>query len=283
MSRITLASYSMKPLKTAAPPKTATAKPAKTRTAGEAGSRSDLVRTQRIPQLMANDVRRRILRGELAVGQAIPPEAELMAQYGISRPTLREALRILESEQLIIIRRGGIGGAIVQRPDLDVAARQFGSVLQDRGATMADVHRARTIIEPPALAALATSVTPAQLAELETKLEETNALIGNPTAYSEAVEIIRERIVEMTGAVTVALIMRLLREVVQKHTAAVGGLPADRWAKLQTLSQRSHLRLLRLIGEGDAAAAQEFWQQHLAEVQRHLGRVANMRVIDLTE
>jgi DNA-binding FadR family transcriptional regulator len=263
------------------------AKPNRSRAIGlasaDAGSRSSVVRTQRIPQLMANDIRRRILRGELKVGEALPAEAELMAQYGISRPTLREALRILESEQLIVVRRGGIGGAVVQRPDLDVAARQFGSVLQDRGATMSDVHRARAIIEPPALAALAVTVTPAMIAELKTKLEETNALIGNPTAYSEGVEMIRERIVEMTGAVTLALVMRLLREVIAKHTAAVGGVPPDRWAKLQKLSQRSHLQLLKLIGEGNPDAAERFWREHLAEVQHHLGRAANVRVIDLTE
>ena len=148
---------------------------------------------------------------------------------------------------------------------------------------MGDVHRARTIIEPPALASLALSVTPAQMAELEAKLEATNALIGNPSAYSEAIEIIRERIVEMTGAVTLVLVMRLLREVVQKHTTAVGGVPPDRWAKLQKLSQRSHLRLLKLISAGNAEAAEGFWREHLAEVQHHLGRAANIRVIDLTD
>ena len=262
-------------------------KPNRTRavgpTSGDAGSRSSVVRTQRIPALMANDIRRRVLRGELKVGEALPAEAELMAQYAISRPTLREALRILESEKLIIVRRGGIGGAVVQRPDLDVAARQFGSVLQDRGATMSDVHRARAIIEPPALAALAGTVTPAVIAELAARLEETHALIGDPAAYSEAVEMIRERIVEMTGAVTLALVMRLLREVIAKHTAAVGGVSSDRWPKLQMLSQRSHLQLLKLIGEGDPASAERFWREHLAEVQHHLGRAANVRVIDLTE
>lgn len=252
-------------------------------TARDAGSRSSIVRTQRIPQLMANDIRRRILRGELKVGEALPAEAELMSQYSISRPTLREALRILESEQLIVVRRGGIGGAVVQRPDLDVAARQFGSVLQDRGATMSDVHRARAVIEPPALAALAVTATPATIAELKAKLEATNALIGDATAYSEAIEMIRERIVEMTGAVTLSLLMRLLREVIAKHTAAVGGLPPDRWAKLQKLSQRSHLQLLNLIGAGNPDAAEKFWREHLAEVQHHLGRSANVRVIDLTE
>jgi DNA-binding FadR family transcriptional regulator len=246
-----------------------------------AGSRSGAVRTQRIPEQVAADVRRRILRGELAVGDSLPAEAELMSQYGISRPTLREALRIMESEQLVRIRRGGIGGAVVQRPDLDVAGRQLGFVLQDRGATMADVHRARAVIEPPALALLAATVTPAQLAELNASLEKTNSDIGDPLRYSEAVEILRERIVEMSGATTLALIMRLLREVIQKHTAARGGVPPDSWAKLQKLSQRAHQKLLRLIGSGNPAGAEKFWSEHLAEVGRYLGRDASTRVIDL--
>ena len=126
-------------------------------------SRVAFVRAQRIPELVASDVRKRVLRGELKDGDALAPEAELMVQYGVSRPTLREALRILESEQLITIRRGGIGGALVRRPDVNVAARQFSLVLQDKGCTMADVQRARMVIEPPALAELARQVTPEQV------------------------------------------------------------------------------------------------------------------------
>jgi len=244
-------------------------------------SRASHVKTQRIPELMAADIRKRILRGELQEGNALAAEAELMAQYGVSRPTLREALRILETEQLIVIRRGGIGGAVVQRPDIEVAARQFGFVLQNRGVTLADVHRARSIIEPPALSALALTVTPKQLAELNEQLLQSGDAIGDPIRYSRAVEAVRERIVEMTGAITLLLMMRMLRGVIQRHTAAAGGHPPERWAKLQTLSQRSHQRLLNLIGSGDREAAEDFWRKHLAEVEHHLGPVATMHVIDL--
>lgn len=247
----------------------------------DAGSRSDAVRTQRIPEQVAIDVRRRILRGELKVGDALPAEAELMSQYGVSRPTLREALRIIESEQLVRVRRGGLGGAVIQRPDLDVAGRQLGFVLQDRGATVADIHRARAIIEPPALALLAATVTPAQMDELNSRLKETDNDIGDPLRYSRGVEILRERIVEMSGAITLAFIMRLLREIIQKHTAASGGIPPERWVKLQKLSQRAHQKLLSLIGSGNTAGAEKFWSEHLAEVARHLGRDASTRVIDL--
>lgn len=245
-----------------------------------ASDRRGAIRTQRIPQQVAADIRKRILRGEIGAGDALPAEAELMAQYGIARPTLREALRVLEAERFIVVRRGGLGGALVQRPDLDAAARQFGYVLQDRGVTLADVHRARTLIEPPALAALAGTATPEQLAELRARLAEAQAFIGEPLSYSGATEAIRERIVEMTGATTVALLMRMLRELVQRHTAATGGAPHEGWARLQKLSLRAHEKLVALIAAGDPAAAEAFWREHLAEVERHQGRAAAMRVID---
>jgi DNA-binding FadR family transcriptional regulator len=70
---------------------------------------------------------------------------------------------------------------------------------------------------------------------------------------------------------------------VQKHTTAVGGVPPDRWSKLQKLSQHSHQKLIKLIGDGNPKAAEDFWREHLAEVEHHLGRVASTRVIDLIE
>ena len=245
-------------------------------------NRSAMVRSPRIPELMASDVRKRILRGELKEGDALAPEAELMGQYGISRPTLREALRILEAEQLIVIRRGGIGGALVRRPDVNVAARQFALVLQDKGVTMADVQRARMVLEPPALAELATMITPEQVKALRAKLQATESYIGDPDHYSLAIEQVREDMVWLTGATTLALLMRMLREVVQRHTAAIGDAPPEKWAEMQRLSQRSHQKLLDIIASGDAAAAEDFWRKHLREVGRRLGASASSRVIDLT-
>ncbi len=87
----------------------------------------------------------------------------------------------------------------------------------------------------------------------------------------------------MTGAVTLTLVMRLLRELVEKHTTITGDIPPDRWAKLQRLSQKSHQRLIELVAQGDAVVAEQFWRQHLDEVGHHLGKAATARVIDLIE
>src|ERR1700730_3414140 len=115
-------------------------------------------RQLRIPkaaELIAGQLRRQIVRRELSEGEELPSEAELMARFDVSRPTLREAYRILESEGLISVRRGARGGARVHMPKADVAARYAASVLQANGVLLSDVYEARTMIESSAAAVLA--------------------------------------------------------------------------------------------------------------------------------
>ena len=106
---------------------------------------SDVATQVRVPkaaELVAAQLRGQIVRGVLGEGDALPPEHELMQRFGVSRPTLREALRVLEGESLLSIQRGAHGGARIHTPDGDAAARYAGLALQFRGATVADVYRA---------------------------------------------------------------------------------------------------------------------------------------------
>src|SRR2546423_14271948 len=109
--------------------------------------------SRRLPkagELVAAELRRQIVTGRLKPGDKLVPENVLQAEFAISRPTMREALRILESESLITIGRGKHGGARVSAIDLGSGSRQGGGVLQIEGTTLQDVWLARTIIEPPA-------------------------------------------------------------------------------------------------------------------------------------
>ena len=81
------------------------------------------VKVPKTAELVATQLRNQIIRGELREGDALPPESTLMEQFAVSRPTLREAFRVLESEALISVRRGARGGARVHAPNGDVAAR----------------------------------------------------------------------------------------------------------------------------------------------------------------
>src|SRR4051794_17549467 len=109
----------------------------------------DDVRVPKTAELVAAQIRRRIGVGELQEHEGLPSEPELMEQFSISRPTLREALRILESEGLIAVRRGR-GGARVRLPSPDAAARYASLVLQHRGGKLSDLLAVRVMVEAPA-------------------------------------------------------------------------------------------------------------------------------------
>ena len=74
------------------------------------------VRPQKMADMVAGRIRQMIARGELTDGEWLPTEPELMERFGVSRPTLREAFRLLESDSLVTIRRVPPGGARVTVP-----------------------------------------------------------------------------------------------------------------------------------------------------------------------
>ena len=114
-----------------------------------------VLRAPKTAELIASYIRGQVVRGDLKTGDSLPPETVLMEMFGVSRPTLREAFRILEAESLISVRRGARGGARVVSPDIAVAARYVGLLLQMSGTTIADVYEARMATEPAAAGLLA--------------------------------------------------------------------------------------------------------------------------------
>ncbi|MCK9878435.1 GntR family transcriptional regulator, partial [Frankia sp. Ag45/Mut15] len=138
------------------------------------------VRVPKTAELVAAHLRRQIVRGELHEGDALPPEAVLMEQFGVSRPTLREAFRVLESEALISVRRGAHGGARVHTPGGDVAARYTALVLEHQHTTLADIHTAHTHLETTTIRLLATTITDTHLTTLTHHLTTTTHLLDTP-------------------------------------------------------------------------------------------------------
>src|SRR5690606_560438 len=83
---------------------------------------------KKISQIIADDLRRKIAHGVYTHGSNLPPESKLIVYYEVSRPTIREAVRILETEGLIATTRGGPRGAKIQSFSSDQAARMAGLV-----------------------------------------------------------------------------------------------------------------------------------------------------------
>src|SRR5262249_10238631 len=103
------------------------------------GTRGQRVRLREKPQRIADELRQLILSDKLSEGDSLGKEPELVKRFGVSRPSLREALRILEAEGLISVVRGMLGGVVVHKPDHRMAARTAALVLQARNVPLADV------------------------------------------------------------------------------------------------------------------------------------------------
>ena len=108
----------------------------------------------RIAEIVADELRRQIIDGELADGDLLPRQEVLVEQFNVSLVSLREALRILETEGLVSVRRGNRGGAVVHAPAKTSAAYMLGLLLQSESVEVADLGMALQELEP-ACAALA--------------------------------------------------------------------------------------------------------------------------------
>src|SRR3546814_16058193 len=80
------------------------------------GTKAERSKRREKPQQIADELRQLIVSGELDEGDSLGQETELIERFGVSRPSLREALRILEDEGLISVMRGVLGGVFGHRP-----------------------------------------------------------------------------------------------------------------------------------------------------------------------
>lgn len=231
------------------------------------------VRAPSTADLVAARLRRRIVRGELADGAFLPPFAELCEQFGVSAPTLREALRILESESLLTVRRGLRGGAVVHRPRAELATRYAGIVLQSEGTSIEDVLAARAVLEPAAVRALAERPDPAVLGRLREMLErmdpaaDPTEVVGSSTRFHLA-------LVEATGNRTLGLVAGVLGTLSE---AAVQSFRDDRRPERTETARaafRAYGRLLDLVEAGRGAEAEELMRSLMSHVLAHTAEQA---------
>lgn len=98
--------------------------------------------------LLANKLREMILSGELYAGELLPPEQSLVTESGLSRGSVREALKILEIEGLLEIRSGRAGGARVTVPQRHSLARTTELFVRTNGITLQSLLDCRIAVEP---------------------------------------------------------------------------------------------------------------------------------------
>ncbi|MGY3554805.1 FadR/GntR family transcriptional regulator [Williamsia sp. R60] len=228
------------------------------------------IRTPKTAELVARRLRRMIVDGELKDGDHLPHEAELMEHYSVSRPTLREAVRVLESERLVEVRRGSRSGARICVPGPEIVARPASLLLELRNATVADVFVAREAVEPAAARLLAERGGEDDFDELERIVDEDiPAAFASDTLGAGAARF-HLRMIELSGNATLGLIAGMLDEITERHmteatTKKAHSHAADvaEYQDSYKLLIRSLRRLIKLLRARDGDGAFNHWQNHM--------------------
>lgn len=227
-------------------------------------------------------------------GAYMPSEPEMLRTFGVSRPTLREAIRILEVQGLLSVSQGARKGPRVEHPSAERLAEEAGVSLQIKGATLGDVYEARTLIEPLA-ARLAAERRPKEAAAaLREQIEHEYAVLGDKVAVRKAIANFHRILLEQSGNITLAMFGMALSNLVDRHNALVyerlSTTDAREDPEVEMATRRSKFgllsfeRLATLIDAGQAEEASQHWALHMKNAAPFwLQGVSDTSVVDILD
>jgi DNA-binding FadR family transcriptional regulator len=247
---------------------------------------ADVIRVPKLSHLVAARLRSQIISGKLASGTMLAPESKLLAIFDVSRPTLREALRILEAEALIRIGRGMRAGAQILGPNLRKAAEYTTFMLVSEGVTMGDLHEARMFFEPPIVA----SLSGLALADATEHLRETVNRIKKALAQRRYVDVVagtnrfHEQFARASGNRTIALLMRMLQSISDDAHAVILAsetTPDEAVQKNMKKTVAGYDALCDLLEKGKTQEAASFWRRYMERALEFLKRsgVGERRIV----
>jgi GntR family transcriptional repressor for pyruvate dehydrogenase complex len=212
-------------------------------------------------------VREAILKGQLLPGQSLPPEKDLITQFGVSKHTLREALRSLEAMGFIEIKRGAGGGPVVSEVDMETTRDSIANFLHFQNVSVRDLSEIRKIMEPY-LARLAAERFSAQ--EIE-KLEEIDRKCRKIFEKKKSVVGAKEEIdfhIFLAQASRNPVMVMVLDFVNSMLTDLKTNIKPDMEFSQHVLD--SHQKIFEAIKAGDGDKAQECMLAHICDVEREL-------------
>lgn len=201
-----------------------------------------------------------LLTGQLSAGDRLPGERELAAAFGVSRASVREALRVLEALGLLEVRRGVEGVALKTAPG-DVFADLLRLHLALGHYQPESIVQFRAILESWAAAEVAEAADEATFSELSSVVEEMTNPELDPVAFHALDVQFHSILIDACGNELAALALRGCRTVVRQ--AMLDGLAAGEWSETLVQLQSEHRALFETIQRGESRAAARAMQEHI--------------------
>lgn len=220
-----------------------------------------LRRSSKVPETVAREMIREIVRGDLKPGTKLAPEHVLREQYGVARSSLREALRILEAQGLIIMRSGAGGGPIVGEVNPAGFGRAISLHLHMAKIDFEQLAEARELIEPVLARRAAENPPEALLAALKKALTAAGEDAHDPEQTLATCSSFHRVITNISGNGLLDLIAGGLKFIFdeQMPDLAVS-------AKARAESTRAHSDIARAIVGGEPDRAEQLMKVHMASI-----------------
>jgi DNA-binding FadR family transcriptional regulator len=222
-------------------------------------------------QDLASQLREAIIKGRIPAGARLPSETALGAKYGVSRSTVREAIRSLSSQGLLETTRGAYGGSSVRRYGhthaTEALENVFAMLSTAREISMDEILQARLLFEIPASHLAALERTEEHLAQLRSLVLPVNT--RQSIKYQSDMNTgFHNAILDATGNRLLRTMLRPLFDILPRRSARELA-DAEFWDRISA----DHRRILHAIELRDAEAAGSLMAQHLAQIQPTYERI----------
>lgn len=224
-------------------------------------------RSPKTSERVARDLVTHIIDNNLAEGTKLPNEKQLAEVFQVGRTTLREALRLLETHGVIIIRPGPGGGPVVRRPRADDLRESLTLILQFNESSLLDVLEARTALEPMMARLAAARLTEEQLDELAASVARMRKFNNDHDVFLEENSFFHSTIAEATGSHVLWVFNETLKSIADGVILGVEYTGRRRTAVAAALEN-----VLAALRARDAEAAATAMLAHIGEASEYWRR-----------
>ncbi|WP_134662410.1 MULTISPECIES: FadR/GntR family transcriptional regulator [unclassified Amycolatopsis] len=229
--------------------------------AGEKGG------NRRLAEKVSEQIEKDIIDGGWRVGSVLGSETELIERYGVSRAVFREAVRLVEHQQMAAMRRGPGGGLVVTEPDPGVVRNAARVYLRHAEVSRQQLMEARTALEVAGIALAAENLTESGIVRLKEALESERELIEQGFTRGHARNLHRV-IAELAGNPAITLFVEVLaqldQDIVQREWDAESAGGEHRDAARE--SHEAHEAIVAALVAGDAPLGQHRMRRHLQAI-----------------
>lgn len=224
-------------------------------------------RNLKTSERIARDIANYIVDADLPEGARLPREKEMLEMLGVGRMTLREGLRLLETQGVIDIRSGSQGGPVVRRPQPEDLAGTLSLLLQSHRASLADVMLARQALEPTVARLAAEHITDEQLDQLGETVELMRRHTDSQDIFLRENERFHQLVAEAAGSVILRVFSDTLKSIASGDQFGIEYRPDHRQAVA-----KAHERILAALRKRRPRDAEKAMGDHLQEAAAYWQR-----------